>query len=398
VLLGGVSSPIGGKAILKKLDNKTEMRYKVLFVIISLGGGGAENSLVQILAYLNREIFTPSLVIFEKHLDYIEHVPRDIPIYCLEKRRALDFFKLVVRLIRVLKYEDPDVLVSFMIYADIITYLAKVVGNLKCKIVLSVRNNIIKSLKFQRFNKLKKILLYLAYRNADGIIAISKGLKKIVCDNFKVNPMRCHVIYNPIDVHKIKKLSSENFPTREWPDIKGRIVVGMGRLEDQKRFDLLIEAVTHVNTYLPVNLVILGKGKKLNELKNKADCLHIGQRVHFVGFKKNPFPWIARGDVFVISSDFEGFGRVVAEAMAVGIPVISTRCNSGPDEIITDGISGLLVPVGNVEAIAGAIVKVLKNGRLRKRLAEAGRMRAEFFSAEKIVAQYEKVFKEVIRE
>ena len=99
--------------------------------------------------------------------------------------------------------------------------------------------------------------------------------------------------------------------------------------------------------------------------------------------------------IFVLSSYWEGFGNVIIEAMACGVPVISTRCPSGPDEIITDGENGLLVPVGDVDALAEAILKLLKDEPLRKRLAEAGRRRAEDFRVEKMVAEYERVFEEV---
>ena len=115
-----------------------------------------------------------------------------------------------------------------------------------------------------------------------------------------------------------------------------------------------------------------------------------------MGFQGNPYKYIAKATFLVLSSLWESFSIVIIEAMACGVPVISTRCPNGPEEIITAGVNGLLGPAGDVDALAGAMLRLLKDKPLSRRLAEAGRKRAEDFRIEKMVAEYERVFKEAI--
>ncbi len=139
-------------------------------------------------------------------------------------------------------------------------------------------------------------------------------------------------------------------------------------------------------------LVILGDGGKRSNLEKLARQLGIERQVTFLGFQTNPFKYLARSDIFVLSSLWEGFALVIVEAMACGIPVISTRCPSGPDEIITDGVNGLLVPVADETALAEAILRLLKDKKLAVKLAQAGTKRAEDFAITKIIKQYEAIF------
>jgi glycosyltransferase involved in cell wall biosynthesis len=172
------------------------------------------------------------------------------------------------------------------------------------------------------------------------------------------------------------------------------VIVACGRLTAQKNHPLLLNSMALVLKQTDARLLILGKGEKKDELEKLTQSLGIEKKVFFLGFKKNHHKYIARSSIFVLSSDWEGFSSVIMEAMACGVSVISTRCPSGPDEIITDGVNGLLVPVGDADAMAGAILRLLKDETLRKKLADAGRSRSEDFRVEKMVAGYEKVFGE----
>ncbi len=126
-----------------------------------------------------------------------------------------------------------------------------------------------------------------------------------------------------------------------------------------------------------------------------ARKLHIEERILFLGYQNNPFKFLAKSEILVLPSLWEGFAVVIIEAMACGVPVISTRCPYGPEEIITDGLNGLLVPEGDVEGMAQAILQLLSHEPLRKQLAGEGRRRAEDFKVERMVSQYEKLFEQV---
>ena len=145
----------------------------------------------------------------------------------------------------------------------------------------------------------------------------------------------------------------------------------------------------------PVRLMILGDGPEKEKLTHLAFQMGLSKDVAFLGFQENPFKYMKKASVFVLSSLQEGFGNVIIEAMACGAPVISTNCPTGPGEIIQHMENGILVPVGGQQQMAQAILAVLENPALAKKLSLEGKKRAEFFSVEKSVKEYEKVFLEL---
>jgi glycosyltransferase involved in cell wall biosynthesis len=173
------------------------------------------------------------------------------------------------------------------------------------------------------------------------------------------------------------------------------VVVAFGRLISRKGFDDLLKAFRIVRDKMKSRLIIIGDGEEHNNLQNLSYSLSLEDDVTLTGYLDNPYEILSSADVFVLSSRWEGFGNVIIEAMACGVPVISTDCPYGPNEIITHGVNGLLVPVGDVQAMAEAIVTLLRDRALRTSLAEAGRKRAQDFSVDKMVAEYEKVFERV---
>jgi len=143
-------------------------------------------------------------------------------------------------------------------------------------------------------------------------------------------------------------------------------------------------------------LWILGEGPDRPALEQQIADLSLGDSVRLLGFRDNPYSYMASADLFVLSSIFEGFGNVVAEALACGTAVVATDCPYGPSEIITDGVSGLLVPPRDPAALAEAIVRVLTDPELRSALAQEGKRRSRDFTAETISGQYAKVFEDVL--
>ncbi|MHA1410840.1 MAG: glycosyltransferase, partial [Candidatus Odinarchaeia archaeon] len=128
------------------------------------------------------------------------------------------------------------------------------------------------------------------------------------------------------------------------------------------------------------------------KLESLALELSINKLVDFVGFKSNPYSWIAKADLFVLASDTEGFPVVILEAMACGVPIISTDCLSGPNEIITNGKNGILVPVDNEKVLKDQMLNLLNDQNLRKMFSIEGKKRAENFRIEKILQEYEELF------
>lgn len=354
--------------------------------------------MVLLSKYLDRNRFKPVLVVFNPENAYQRDWPLDVPVICLNKKNRFDFVRLVWGLSRVIKHEKPSVILSFLTYTNYLTILARNLANPGIPMFLSQQINLKRPLKNQKFKRIKeKVLIRNLYPKATGIIAVSKGIRENLITDYKIPKNKCFVIYNMANIKGIKEFANEEV-NHPWFKENIPIIIACGRLTVQKNYPLLLRAMSLVLKKDRARLLILGEGEERPRLERFAKELGISHNVAFLGFESNPFKYMSRATVFVLSSSWEGFGNVIIEAMACGVPVISTRCPSGPDEIITDGVNGLLVPVGDANALAKAILCLRKDKSLRKRIAEAARKRAEDFRVEKMVAEYERVFSEVIKE
>jgi glycosyltransferase involved in cell wall biosynthesis len=174
------------------------------------------------------------------------------------------------------------------------------------------------------------------------------------------------------------------------------LLLACGRLKALKGFDYLIDALVAVRKTVPAHLWIVGEGEERSALELKIKRLGLEGCVRLVGFQENPFKYMAAADVFVLSSLYEGFGNVIVEAMACGVPVVATNCPYGPGEIIEDGKNGILAPPADAAALAAAILRVLKDEDIRKKLSIEGKNRASDFNAHTIAAAYGDLFLSVI--
>jgi glycosyltransferase involved in cell wall biosynthesis len=304
------------------------------------------------------------------------------------------FFKLLphaIRIKKLIKKNKIDTVLSFLSRANYVNILSK---NLDAshKCLISERNStsIIYNSK-SLMGRINRLLIGKLYPKSDGIIAISNGIKDDLVKNFNISTQKIEVIYNPIDLVDVQKKSNENI-IHEWLENQSiQTVITVGRLDKQKNHSLLLQAFKKVGKILPeTRLLILGEGPERKSLSSLISELGIDNKVQMPGIKNNPFKYLSRSDVFVLSSISEGFGNVILEAMACGCPVISTDCPSGPGEIITDGENGILVPVEDSSALCHAILNVLQNITLSKKLSKNALKRVNDFNLEKIVNQYHK--------
>jgi glycosyltransferase involved in cell wall biosynthesis len=211
--------------------------------------------------------------------------------------------------------------------------------------------------------------------------------------DFRIPRWKVRVLYNPLDIERIRQLSKQDVPLDLRDGVP--VVACTSRFERQKGVDYLIKAFAVVRREIPSKLVLIGDGTQRQTLERIASALNVKDDIIFVGYDANPFRWLRLATVFVLPSLYEGFPNALVEAMALGLPVISTACPHGPSEILEEGRAGLLVPAADAPALAEGILKVLKDAALRARLSEAAKRRATEFSAEKWVGIYEQLFCQV---
>jgi glycosyltransferase involved in cell wall biosynthesis len=198
---------------------------------------------------------------------------------------------------------------------------------------------------------------------------------------------RIKVIYNPVVTPELFEKANQSVDHPWFEPSSPPVILGVGRLEKQKDFPTLIRSFAQVQQQRPARLMILGEGKERPYLEALVQELGLGENVALPGFVSNPYAYMARAAIFVLSSLFEGLPTVLIEAMAGGTKVVSTNCESGPAEILSNGQYGKLVAVGDIKGLAEAIISTLESPPD----SEALRRRASEFSLEKALTQYRQV-------
>jgi glycosyltransferase involved in cell wall biosynthesis len=242
-------------------------------------------------------------------------------------------------------------------------------------VVIRIGNTLSESLAGRGF--LRSVLRYWPirrwYPHADAIIAVSCGVAEDVVVTSGVDPDRVHVVRNPVVGPDLDRLA-EAAPDHEWLHPRnGPVLLGVGRLTRQKDFPTLLRALARVRERTAVRLVVLGEGEDRERLQQLAGELGVAGAVDFHGFVDNPYGWMRRADLFVLSSAWEGSPNALTEALYLGTPVVSTDCRSGPREVLADGRYGPLVPVGDDTALARAIEATLADPLPASTLREAVR-------------------------
>jgi glycosyltransferase involved in cell wall biosynthesis len=295
---------------------------------------------------------------------------------------------ILYRLWRHLQVSPPDVLFSTMEIPNIVSvlstrYPAQISAVLRIANVNSAKK---REGRFKLIPSLKR----LTYPHAEAIITISDGVAHDLADITGINEDELSTIHNPAFDPTIPQKASEEVDHPWLNDETKQVIIGVGNMKPQKDFSTLLRAIHHLQE--DQHLIILGRGDGKPALKELATSLGIADRVSFPGFVENPYAYMARADVFALSSAWEGFGNVIVEAMACGTPVVCTDCPGGPAEILNDGEYGPLVPVGDHEALATAIQHMLESPTDPDKLVN----RARAFSIEKIVDEYEHVLRSVV--
>jgi glycosyltransferase involved in cell wall biosynthesis len=279
----------------------------------------------------------------------------------------------VPELARYLKAERPPVLLVAKDRAIRAAVLAKRMAGVNTRLVGRLGTHLSASLahKPALLRWLRTRPMRLLYPMVDELIAISRGVAEDTSLLTCLPENRIHIIRNPVITPELyrKSLESVEHPWFQNQDVP--IVLGAGRLTHQKDFETLIRAFSLLRVRQNCRLVILGEGRSRHKLEQLSAELGIREHVSFTGYVANPYAYMAKASLFVLSSLWEGSGNVLTEAMALGTPVISTDCPSGPREMLADGLYGPLVPIGNSEKMAAAMQQTLQHPPQSSLLKEA---------------------------
>lgn len=338
------------------------MPKKIVILLPNLGGGGAERMMSNLALKFFEWGHHVEIVLCKKEGIYLERIPQAIKITELNSYHVLP---TALKFRKYLKSNNPQYVIAALEYTNAAAVLANLINRKKVKVMASVRCNIsdaIKSISF--INKLYiKFLIRFFYPKANTLVAISNGVAQDLSKISGIPLKDIKVIYNPAFDWPVIDMALSNEYTHPWLEEKThKTIIGVGRLMKQKDFITLIKAIQFLlisdKSY---KLLILGEGKEENYLNTYIFQNELTDSIEIISFKKNPFVFIAKADVFVLSSIYEGFGNVVVEALACGTQVVATDCPSGPAEILENGKYGFLTPVGDEKAMAKNIEKAIES-------------------------------------
>ena len=360
----------------------------LIFLIPSLSGGGAERVASNLLPYISQH-FDVTLALLENRL--IHPVPEKVRLKSfsgpLESQTAhisrIPYHILsLARLVR--KYKVRIVL-SFMEQANILNLLTAFITHHKTVISQRIEP------KRQYANKgiLGQLILkasYMLYPKASQVVAVSDGVRKVLLSDYNLAPKMLNVIHNPVDIEKLSYQAKASLPS----GIPAKFLLHVGRMRlAHKAQDVILRAfhILH-RKYADLSLVFVGDGPDRERIMSQIDSLGLNNATILTGWQDNVAVFMARADVFVLASRYEGWPNVLMEAMACGCPVVATDCDTGPREILGNNEYGILAPVNNAEALARAVDELLSNKSRREWYKEQAFKRAKDFQLEIIAERY----------
>ena len=359
----------------------------------NMDGGGAERVMLQLAQGLAQKGLKVDLVLAKAEGAYLSKVPPEVNLVDLKSKSPVILFKTLA-LVDYLRQAQPKIILSALDIVSAATW-AKRLAKVSTQVIMSVHTNL--SYQFEDkpdliAGKLRAALVRWFYPLADGIIAVSRGVADDVAHLAHLPPEQVKVIYNPVITADFWDKAASPVEHPWFAPGEPPVILGVGRLVRQKDFATLVRAFAIARQHIPARLVILGDVDKREptikpQLENLITELGVQEFVALPGFVDNPYAYMAKAKVFALSSIYEGFGNVIAEAMAAGTPVVSTNCKSGPAEILENGKYGKLSPVGDPQALAESIIATLEQPIEPELL----RQRAKAFSVETVVDQYMEV-------
>ena len=339
----------------------------------SYGDGGVEKMTVNLAHGLSDAGIKVDFIVPQQTAPYLSGLEQKVKFITPPSNKSQHLSWLV----RYLISSHPDVLMSLKQDASINAIKAKKRCRAETKIVVRTGTALLSrfalrgTIFLKRWYKSRKLKHY--YQQADGHITVAQGSRKELHELIQIPEDAIIVIKNPVITPSLLKLQHETIDHPWFASSSDPLIMGMGGFRTQKDFSTLIRAFARLRKSRPCRLILAGKGRQEKRLVRLCQELGIENDVLFPGFIDNPYPWLKRADLFVLSSLWEGSPNVLTEALALGTPVVATDCQSGPGEILQDGKYGELVPLGDPQAMCEAMARTLDKPLGSEQLAEAAR-------------------------
>lgn len=359
-------------------------RRCVLFLIPTLTGGGAERVIVTLLRHLDRSRLRLVLIVVTmRDAVYRNELPEDVEVIDLNRSRVRFALPAVVRLIW---RKRPDVVFSTLGHLNLALAMirpllpdsVRYIGREACVVSEILKEQTQRGAWDWGYRRL--------YPRFDVVVCQSLDMRDDLIERFAFPPAKAVIIHNPLDIERVRRLARERIPA-QWAWCRDAVphLVAAGRLSHQKGFDLLIEALALVEGACP-HLTLLGEGPLRGALEQLAADRGVRDRVHFAGFQRNPYPFFAHADAFVLSSRYEGFPNVMLEALACGTPVIATPAPGGVAEIAALAGGVTLASAVGTDSLRVAIEQFLSRCRESREPLNLAP-----FEVSKIVGEYQQL-------
>jgi glycosyltransferase involved in cell wall biosynthesis len=330
----------------------------------TLGGGGAERVSLTLAGSFALAGYRVSLVVGSAQGTLSDQIPLGVELIDLNADRVR---RSLIPLVRWLTRHQPDALLASQGHANIVAFIAHRLSRSSARLILREDSTPSRNLAGMRRvpRWVLRSLLSMAYSRADAIVAVSRDAGDDLQRFLGMQLPNMVVIYNPVISKRLFELARLSAEHRWLADGGAPVVLSVGRLSKEKDYATLLRAFADLQLHPDARLIILGEGSLRDALEELVSTLRLGSRVSMPGFVSNPYAYMARAQLFVLSSQFEGLPGVLIEALACGCQVVSTDCPSGPREILRGGELGRLVPVGDVEALRRAIDEALRSTAMR---------------------------------
>lgn len=289
---------------------------------------------------------------------YLSQVSPDVRVVDLGARRVITSLPGLVRYLRA---ERPTALLSALAHANLVALWANMLARTNTRVVVTVHSTLSLSTRFspRKRDRLVPLLTHWSYKWASKVVAVSHGSARDLIKIADLDPQLVEVIPNPVITTELLEKGRMPVEHSWFEDRSTPLLVTVGRLTAAKNYTLLLEAFDRARQEQPMRLVFLGDGEERKMLESKVSELGLGDDVSMPGYVENPWAYMAKADMFVLSSKWEGLPTVLVEALALGTKVVSTDCEYGPRELLKDGRLGWLCPSGDAAALAQTILLAL---------------------------------------